>query len=40
MHFPQTAPADTEGRLRLEGAGHGLDWADWEVVVAVIVEHG
>jgi pimeloyl-ACP methyl ester carboxylesterase len=25
--------------LRLEGAGHGLDRADWEVVVEAILEH-
>jgi pimeloyl-ACP methyl ester carboxylesterase len=25
--------------LRLEGAGHGVDRADWEVVVEAILEH-
>jgi pimeloyl-ACP methyl ester carboxylesterase len=25
--------------LRLEGAGHGVDRADWETIVGAIVEH-
>jgi pimeloyl-ACP methyl ester carboxylesterase len=25
--------------LRFEGAGHGVDRADWKVVVAAILEH-
>jgi len=25
--------------LRLEGAGHGIDRADWETVVRAIIEH-
>jgi pimeloyl-ACP methyl ester carboxylesterase len=25
--------------LRLEGAGHGVDWADWEIDVGAILEH-
>ena len=25
--------------LRLEGAGHGVDEADWETIVAAILEH-
>jgi hypothetical protein len=25
--------------LALEGAGHGVDRADWETIVAAIVEH-
>ena len=25
--------------LRLEGAGHGVYWADWEAIVAAILEH-
>jgi hypothetical protein len=37
-------PADTAillvmGLLRLEGAGHGVYRADWEAIIAAILEH-